>query len=411
MSKKHIGVIITVDTKAAEADYIASLIEKQGHAPLVIDVGPLGKGNRGVEFSNDRIAGLAGWELEVLIGTGRRDRIMAAMGKGASIALIDLLKRNRLDGVIGIGGNQGTAISSTAMRSLPIGFPKVLVSTVASGNLRPYIGHTDIAVMFSVADLVGGPNPVSRSILLNAVSALIGMVERGRSISLRSGEKTVALTALGNTEPSARRITEALRANGYEAVTFHASGAGGTAMEALIEDGVFAGVIDLTPHELAEEVVGAGAYIPVRPGRLYAAGRAGVPQVVSLGALEYLCFGPEESIPRQMRRRKTYFHNPYNANVKTSRIEMTEVGKEMASRLNAAEGPVEVLVPMKGWSIYGSRGGPLYDPRGNSLLLRELKLHLRPEIPLKEIDANINDPEFASACVERIIEMTGKEKK
>lgn len=405
MPAKHIAIIAAVDTKAAEVAFMTSLIKEKGHVPVCIDVGPLTRSSVRIDISNRKIARLAGWKLADLIALGKRDQIMAAMGAGASKALLMLLKKGRLDGVIGIGGNQGTAMAAVAMRSLPIGFPKFLVSTVASGNLRPYIGHKDIGVMFSVADLVGGPNPVSRSILGNAVSAVVGMVENGRGISLQRGEKTIAITALGNTEPSAQRITARLRDKGYPSITFHASGAGGTAMEELIEAGVFSGVVDLTPHELTEEVVGAGAYVPVKPGRMTAAGRAGVPQVVSTGALEYLCFGPKASIPQRLRRRKIYFHNPYNANVKASRSEMAEVGRVMARRLNRAKGSAVVLIPMKGWSIYGSSGGPLFDPQGNALLLKALKQHLKRKIHFVEVDAHINDAIFADICVERIVEM------
>ena len=405
MTPKTVAIVATVDTKASEVAFMASLIEKQGHVPISIDVGPLTKAAFRVDFSNRKIAQLAGWKLPELIAGGERDQIMAVMGAGASKALLRLLKKNQLDGVIGIGGNQGTAMAAMAMRILPIGFPKFLVSTVASGNLRPYVGHKDIGVMFSVADLVGGPNLVSRSILTNAVSALLGMVENGSRISLKRGEKTIAITALGNTEPSAQRITAMLRDKGYPVITFHASGAGGTAMEELLEAGVFRGLVDLTPHELTEEVVGAGAYVPVKAGRMSAAGNAGIAQIVSTGALEYLCFGPKESIPQRLRRRKTYLHNPYNANVKASRNEMADVGRVMAERLNEAKGPVELLIPMRGWSIYGGKGGPLYDPQGNTRLLKALKAHLKPNIPIKEIDAHINDSEFANMCVERILNL------
>jgi uncharacterized protein (UPF0261 family) len=405
MAPKHVAVIATFDTKAPEVAFMTSLIEKQRHVPVCIDVGPLTKSSLRIDFSNRKIAQLAGWKLPELIASGRRDQIMTAMGAGASKALLKLLKKNRLDGVIGIGGNQGTAMAAMAMRILPIGFPKFLVSTVASGNLRPYTGHKDIGVMFSVADLVGGPNPVSRSVLTNAVSALLGMVENGSRISLKRDEKTIAITALGNTEPSAQHITALLRHKGYQVITFHASGAGGSAMEELVEAGVFKGLVDLTPHELTEEVVGAGAYVPVKAGRMTAAGNAGIAQVVSTGALEYLCFGPKESIPQRLRRRKTYFHNPYNANVKASRKEMEEVGRVMAQRLNGARGPLELLIPMRGWSIYGSKGGALYDPQGNNRLLKALKADLNPDIPIKEIDVHINDSKFADMCVERILNL------
>lgn len=411
MPKKQIAIIATLDTKLDEALFISSLIKKGGYLPVLIDVGPLTAPSVHAQYSNKAVAKLAGHELSRLIKTGPRDRIMTTMGQGASKALIKLLKGKRLAGVMGIGGNQGSAMASIAMKTLPIGFPKVLVSTVASGNIRPYIGHKDIMMVFSVADLVGGLNPVSRSVLSNATAALLGMIKQGVGVSLKKGEKHIAITALGNTEAAASRITGLLQEKGFQAMTFHASGAGGTAMEELMEEGVFKGVIDLTPHELAEEVVGLGAYVPVRPGRLLTAGKLGIPQVVSTGAMEYLCFGPRESIPIQLRRRRMYFHNPLNANVKASRAEMCEMGKTMAERLGKAKGPVEILIPTKGWSIYGSKGGPLYDSVGNAGLVKALKKHLKPRITLREIDANINDPQFADECVDCLARVLRKEKK
>ncbi|MEW6673608.1 MAG: Tm-1-like ATP-binding domain-containing protein [Thermodesulfobacteriota bacterium] len=399
---KHIAIIATLDTKGPEAAFMAGKVRDRGHVPIVIDVGALTASGE-ADFSNTSVAAHAGCRLETLVRTGERDKVMKTMGSGAAQVLIALLREGKLDGVIGIGGNQGTAIAAMALRGLPLGFPKFLLSTVASGNMRPYVGHADIGVMFSVADLAGGPNPVSRAVMSNAVAALLGMVETGERISLGRRDRTIAVTSLGNTEKAVSRIHQQLARRGFQVITFHASGAGGSAMEALMEAGIFGGVIDLTPHELSEEVVGAGAYVPVRPGRLETAGRAGIPQVVSTGGLEYLCFGPKESIPERFRRRKTYFHNPNNANVKISRTEMAQIGTVMAQRLNTATGPVAVLAPAKGWSVYGSKDGPLYDPRGNGMLLQALKEHLKPSILFREIDLHINDPSFADICTETLI--------
>lgn len=397
--KRNIAILGTLDTKGAEVAYMKGLIEARGHTATLIDVGPVGPARVEPDVESQEVARLAGYELSSLLKNGERNRIMEAMGEGAGRSVLNLLEEGRLDGVIGIGGNQGSAIASMAMKVLPLGFPKFLVSTVASGDIRPFIGHKDIGVMFSVGDLVGGPNPVTRSVLANAVSGLLGMVEGGKRISLRHGERTIAITALGNTEPVVSRATRLLRQRGFEVVTFHASGAGGSAMEELIEGGFINAVLDLTPHEVTEEVVGAGAYVPVLPGRLSAAGLMGIPQVVSTGALEYVCFGPRESIPPRLRRRRVYMHNPYNANMRVSREEMAQVGRVMAERLNQARGPTAVLVPRKGWSVYGQEGGPLHNPRGNRILVKALKDHLKSHIRYEEIDAHINDPQFADVCV------------
>ena len=409
MAAKNIAIISTLDTKIESVSFLAEIANEFGCYPILIDVGALTTPGAGAEFTNNNVVQRTGENLAGLVKAGKRDEIMRVMGDGAALVLKELLEDQRLDGVIGIGGNQGTAIAAMAMRSLPFGLPKFLVSTVASGNMRPYVGHKDINVVFSVADLVGSPNSVSRSILRNAMCALIGMVDHGISVKCDVDKKAVALSALGNTEPAAHRITERLLEKGLEVITFHASGAGGSAMEELIDAGVFSGIIDLTPHELSEEVVGAGAYVPVIPGRMKAAARAGIPQVISTGALEYLCFGPWESIPPSMRKRKIYMHNPFNANVKVTQKEMSEIGKTMAERINQSRGPVTILVPKRGWSTYGSEGGAFYDPKGYQILLKNLKRGLKPEVDYKELDLQINDKIFADSCADVLLRMLGKE--
>ena len=266
-------------------------------------------------------------------------------------------------------------------------------------------------MIFSVGDLLGGPNVVTRSILANAVSAVIGMVEHGEKITVDPTERTIAITALGNTEPAVKLAVEELREQGFQVIPFHASGAGGSAMEELVEEGIIDGVLDLTPHELTEEVVGAGAYLPVKPGRLKAAGAKAIPQVISTGGMEYLCFGPRESIPIRLRNRKIYMHNPYNANVKVSRQEMARVAETMAERVNEARGPVAILIPLRGWSIYGAKGGPLHDEVGYRVFLTALREHLRGGIVMEEVDAHINDPVFVDRCVKQLVDFMDREKK
>lgn len=401
--QKNIAILATLDTKGYDVAYIKGIVEAQGDSVTIVDVAPLGPPTIYPDYSSDEVAKLGGWSITDLLKKGKKDEIMAVMGEGAANLLLNLLKDGKIDGVIGLGGNQGSAITAMAMKVLPIGFPKFLVSTVASGNIRPYIGHKDIVVMFSVSDMLGGPNVVTRSVLANAVAALLGMVEHGKRIVPNKDRQTIAISELGNTEKAACHAVELLREKGFQVVPFHASGAGGSAMEELIDVGAIQGVLDLTPHELAEEVVGEGAYLPVKPGRLSNAGRVGIPQVVSTGSLEYLCFGPKESIPAKLRHRKIYMHNQLNANLKLSRREMAEIGRVLADRLNEARGPTAIIVPLKGWSIYGSEGGPLYDPQGNKILVKTLKKNLKPEIELKEIDAHINDNYFVKQCVYKLL--------
>ncbi|MDR1932941.1 MAG: Tm-1-like ATP-binding domain-containing protein [Spirochaetales bacterium] len=403
--KKRIAVISTMDTKAAEAEFISGIIRARGHEPVLIDVGPLSRPECAADYSNLDVAGYAGKDLRRLIKTGPRDKIMRNMAIGAEKILQKLYAEGTLDGVLGLGGNQGSSIAAAAMRGLPIGFPKFLVSTVASGNIRPYIGYTDIVITFSVSDLVGGVNPVSRAILSNAAASVIGMAESGERVKNSEPEKTIALSALGNTESSAARIFHALRSQGYEVITFHASGAGGSAMEDLIEKGVFGGVMDLTTHELAEEVAGVGVYVPIKTGRLTAAGKRGIPQVVSFGGLEYFCGGTRDSILPAYRKRKIYMHNPLNANIKLVTAEMKEVGLRMAVRLNTAKGPVHLVVPLRGWSVYGAKGGPFYDPKGADTLLKALYTKLNTKkIKIQEVDAHINDEAFSDVCSAAMID-------
>jgi len=395
-------ILGTLDTKRDEIRFMKRLMESKGHMATIVDVGPLGPPIGDPDISNERVARWGGWELQGLLQTPERGQIMKVMGEGAARCLLDLYRTDRLDGVIALGGNQGTAMAAIAMRALPIGFPKFMVSTVASGNIRPYVEDKDIGVVFSVADLIGGPNPVSRSILANAVGALVGMVENGARITTQPGERTIAVTALGNTEPAVRQAMKLLHEEDFQVIAFHASGAGGSAMEELIEEGIIHGVLDLTPHELTEEVLGAGAYVPVRPGRLKSAGAKGIPQVISTGGMEYLCFGPRESIPVRLRKRKIYMHNPYNANLAVSPKEMARIGQTMAERLNEAKGPTAVMIPLRGWSVYGAPGGPLHDPLAYKAFLKALRSHLRPDIQYREVDAHINDGLFVDLCVKQL---------
>jgi uncharacterized protein (UPF0261 family) len=408
--KATIAILATLDTKGEEVAYMKGLLEAQGYGAMIVDVGPLGPPGLPPDVSSDEVARLSGGELPDLVKTLPRDGLMEAMGTGAAKLLLKLYQEKKIHGIVGIGGNQGTAIASMAMRALPFGFPKYLVSTVASGNIRPYVGCKDIGMVFSVGDLLGGPNAVTRSVLANAVAAVVGMVEHGASVTITPEERTVAVTALGNTEPAVREAVKLLHGRGFQVIPFHASGAGGSAMEELIVDGIIHAVLDLTPHELTEEVLGVGAYVPVNRGRLKAAGAMGIPQVVSTGGMEYLAFGPRESIPQRLRRRRIYMHNPYNANVKVSSAEMVRVAETMAERLNAARGPAAVLIPLQGWSVYGAKGGPLHDQRGYDLFLKALKRDLEAHVRLEEVDAHINDAPFARRCVEQLIDFMDNEK-
>ncbi|GFN21907.1 Tm-1-like ATP-binding domain-containing protein [Thermanaeromonas sp. C210] len=403
-----IAVIATVDTKEAETRFLRDFIRARGFAAPVLDVSTYLPHGLEAEYPRETISQLGGAAFADL-GKLRRDAMMEAMGRGAARVLQDLYRRGELRGVLGIGGNQGTAIASIAMQGLPIGVPKVIVSTVASGNVRPYVKYKDIVMFFSVADLLGGPNTVSRTILSNAAAAVIGMARDG--LPLERGQKSViAVTAFGNTNAAVAAARELLEEKGYEVIAFHASGACGSAMEELIEEGWIQGVLDLTTHELIGEVFGDDIYTPLRP-RLEAAGKRGVPQVVAPGGLDYFCFGPPESIPPKYRGRPTHYHNPYNTNVRATAAELERVGRVMAAKLNGARGPVAVLIPLRGWSENGRAGGPLYDPEADAALMRALEENLEAGIGLVKVDAHINDPEFVDTAVRILDEMMAQVKK
>ena len=409
MGTCSIAILATLDTKAGEAAYLRQRIEDLGWTAKVFDVG-LGEAPSGLAGVTAEEVALAGESSVSELRAGyRRDLAMQAMGVGAGRLLKEQHRAGRLAGAIGVGGNQGTAIASTAMRALPIGLPKLLVSTVASGNVRGYVGDSDIAMLFSVGDLLGGPNPVTERVLAKAAAAVVGMVEAEENSATSEAPKAIAVTTFGNTHQAVVTAMDRLEAAGHAVVPFHASGACGSAMERLVEEGSMEAVLDLTTHELLGELYPEDIYAPVRPGRLTGASRLGLPQVVVPGGLEYFCFGAQDTIPDRFRDRATHHHNPYNTNVRTSHSELRRVGTLMAERLNAARGPVVVLVPQRGWSEVGSPGGVLHDLNANAGLVETLHELLDPAILLREVDATINDPAFAELAADTLLGFLGSE--
>jgi uncharacterized protein (UPF0261 family) len=402
-----VAVLATLDTKGPQASFVAEALRRQRVTPWLVDVGLGRSADRApADVSCADVAAAAGTDLAAVRALPSRHQMIEAMGRGAAAVLARRLAQGGLHGILALGGNQGAAIGAIAMRDLPFGLPKLIVTTVASGNVRPYVGCKDIATLFSVADLAGAVNRVTGPVLRNAALAMAGMA-LSREAAPRSERPAVAVTVLGNTQAAADRAMQRLADAGYEPVAFHASGACGSAMERLVEAGDLAAVLDLTPHELAAEVMGEGVYQPVAPGRLTAAGRRGIPQVVATGALEYLCFGAPETIPPRYRGRATVRHNPMNANVRLTADELARVGEVLAERLGAARGPAAVLLPEKGWSSYGGPGGPLHDAAADAALVRALEARLPPRVPLRKLPLHVNDPEFADACADTLLSMLG----
>lgn len=403
-----VAVLATVDTKAQEADFLRRWFQERGCEARVVDLGlrPPPEGVPPADVPRAVVAQAAGMGPEE-VGQMRRDRALAAMGEGAGRLLLDAWRRGELRGALAIGGNQGTAAACIALRSLPLGVPKLVVSTVASGNLRPYIHASDVAVMFSVADFVGGPNRVSRTVLSRAAGMLLGAA--AADPEPQDGKPAVALTALGNTHGAVSSLADWLQQEGYEAVVFHASGAGGTAMERLAEEGAFVAVLDLTPHELVGEVFPEDIYAPVQPGRLTVAGRLGLPQVVAPGGLDYFIFGAPETVPAPYRERPTHHHNPYNTNVKARPDEVEQVAEELCRRLGTARGPVALVVPLRGWSYVGQEGGPLWDPEVPQALRRVVRAQLPASVRYVEVDCAINEAAFVHAVQDVFHQMVEEE--
>ena len=395
-----VALVATLDTKSAEAEFLRCELRARGCRVRVVDVGLRSTG--GADASAGAVAAAAGHELDEL-REQRRDRAIAGMADGAGVLLNRWRARGDLDAVLAVGGNQGTAVAAGAMRELPFGIPKYIVSTVASGDTRGVVGDSDVVLAFSVGDLLGGPNPVTATVLRQAAAAVAATA--ATAPEPRGPGPLVAVTAFGNTHEAVETASRHLARAGVHTVAFHASGASGSAMERFLDEGMFDGALDLTTHELLAELYPADIYAPVRPGRLTAAGRRGIPQVVAPGGLEYHCFAAAETIPAHMRERPVHHHNPNNTNVRATTGEMAEVAATMAARLNAATGPVSVLIPALGWSHVGSPGGVLHDPPVNARFVTELRDHLDDRVAVDELPVTINDPSFGVRAADTLLEM------
>ena len=403
MSPKTIALIGTFDTKGEEFSFLRDRIESAGLRTLMIDVGVLGGPPFAADISQEEVAAAAEEDLAALKTERDRGRSVTAMAVGAKMILGRLFEQGAIHGVASLGGSAGTAIATAAMRALPYGFPKLMVSTVASGDTRPYVGTRDICMMPSVVD-IAGLNRVSRRILSNAAAAICGMVASEPACGL--GEKpAIAATMFGVTTPCVTAARRILEAKGYEVLVFHATGTGGQAMEQLIEDGAFRAVLDLTTTELADELV--GGVMSAGPRRLEAAGRKGIPQLVCPGAIDMVNFGPAGTVPAPFRRRNLYIHNPSVTLMRTTAEECAKIGRITANKLNFSSGPVTVLIPLQGVSAIDKPGGPFYSQEALNAYRRALKAALSPTIRLVEIDAHINDAGFARAAADLLIESFG----
>ena len=403
--KKTVLLIATFDTKEEEALFLKKKIEARGVYVLTMDAGILAPPRAPVDIDQQQVALRGGIPLQEIIATGDKGKCILNMIRGAEIICRELYTQGRFQGVIGIGGGQGTDIGCSAMRSLPVGVPRLMVSTVASGRATfgPYVGTKDITMMHSVADMQG-LNFLTKRILENAAGAICGMIEGFEENSIKPEGIPVALSMLGTTTPGALRCKKILEDQGLEVVTFHQNGTGGIAMEEMIRSGAFKGVLDLNLHEIGDRFVG-GLHGAIREDRLEAAGAVGIPQVVAPGSINYAVWGPLSSLSKELKSRKYIVHNPNMTLVRLSPDELSSVGKLTAQKLNRVKGPTRVFIPLRGFSYPDRKNLPHWEPEGNQAFIDSLKANLNASIPVTELDAHINDPEFIDPVTETFFAM------
>lgn len=396
-----VALIGTLDTKGTEYAWLADQVRGHGAQVLMIDVGTTSEA--AADVTPAEVAAAADHDLGRLREAGDRGAAMDAMADGAAAVLLRLFQEGTVDGVLALGGSGGSSVASRAMRALPVGVPKLLVSTMAAGDVAPYVGESDVTMMYSVVD-VAGINSVSAQVFGNAAAAIAAMAaeeEARRHRPEAEHKPLVGLSMFGLTTPAVDEARAELTALGYEALVFHATGAGGRAMEKLAADGRLAGVLDLTTTELADDLV--GGVLSAGPHRLEAAGAAGIPQVVSLGALDMVNFGPRELVPERFDDRTFVVHNPTVTLMRTTRQENTTLGERIGAKLSAATGPTVVVLPLRGLSGIDTEGGPFHDPEADAALFDAVRAAVAgSDVQLLEVDQHINDPGFGRDAARRL---------
>jgi len=399
-----IVVLGTFDTKGIEHRYLADRIRDLGHEPLLVDGGGFGVPQIGADIPPQAVAAEGGINLAALQAQGDRGAMVTAMAAAAATVVRRLHTQGKLAGIVSMGGSGGTAIGTAAMRELPLGVPKVMVSTLASGNVAPYLDISDIVMIPAVAD-VAGLNAFTRAQFSRAAATVCTLVDTNiRLAAAGKGKETkplIVASMFGNTTPCVERARGLLEAAGRDVVVFHATGTGGRTMEALIASGPVAGVLDVTTTEWADELV--GGILGAGPTRLDAAARRGIPAVVAPGCLDMVNFGAQETIPAAFAGRRLHRHNVQVTLMRTTPEECRDLGRILAQKVNASVGPVTVLLPLGGISMISVPGQPFHDPAADDALFAAIRKWLSPGIPLVELDCAINDPPFAEACVERLL--------
>lgn len=398
---KTVCIVGTMDTKGLEFAFIKAQIEASGVSTCVVNTGIMGEPQLAPDVSADEVARRAGSSLQALRDEGDRGNSVAVMAQGASAIVAEKQAAGEIDGIISLGGSAGTTIGTTAMQAVPVGVPKIMVSTLASGDTSPYVQSKDICMMYSVVD-IAGINRLSRQILANAAGAIVGMVNAEAPAAMEADKPLIAATMFGVTTPCVTKARAILEAAGYEVLVFHATGTGGQAMEDLVRGGFLAGVLDVTTTELADELV--GGILSAGADRLEAAGHAALPQVIAPGALDMVNFGPPDTVPEKFRNRLFYQHNPTVTLMRTTTEEMAELGRIMARKLSEARGTTTVIIPTQGVSAIDKTGQPFDSPEARAAWCENLKANIGGNVTVIEMDAHINDDEFATKLAETLLE-------
>ena len=398
-------LIGTLDTKGTEFAYVRDQILEAGISTLVLDASVLGQPAFAADIPREKVYEAGGISFEKVRQQADRGKAIDAAARGAARIAQDLQSAGKLSGVLGLGGSAGTTIGTAAMRALPFGVPKLMVSTLASGQVAPFVGVRDIMMLNSVVD-ISGLNRISRIVLSNAAQAMVGMVKgqkRDDKTPKPDDKPLITATMFGVTTPCVEASRKIVEGKGFEVLVFHATGTGGKTMESFISDGLISGVLDITTTELADELV--GGVLTAGKNRLTAAGLHGVPQVISVGALDMVNFGPPETVPEKFKLRRFYQHNPNVTLMRTTPEENDKLGKEIAEKASAAKGPTAILLPKKGVSAIDREGQPFWWPEADRALFTSVKQWVAPTVEVVELDLHINDPAFAEAAAQTLLRM------
>ena len=401
---KTVVIVGALDTKGEEFAYTRDIMEKMGVKTLLVDFGVMGKPAFAPDVTRDEVAKAAGGDLSYLSSGSHKDEAMKTMAKGLAVVVKKLYDEGKLDGIFGMGGSGGTSIATTAMRTLPVGVPKVMVSTLGGGDVSAYTGAKDISFIPSIVD-VAGLNSISRAIFANGAGSIAGMVLAEKPAAA-AAKPLITASMFGNTTTCVNAAREIIEKEGYEVLVFHATGTGGKTMESLIADGYIAGSLDITTTELADEV--CGGVFSAGPERAQSASKANIPAVIVPGCVDMANFDAIDTVPEKYKGRNLYEWNPNVTLLRTNVEENIKMGQMLAAAANLSSAPVAVILPLKGVSMLDSEGERFWDPEADKACFDAIKKNLKPGIPVIEMDNNINDAAFSTKVAETLLEMLKK---